>query len=344
MRRFGLFVLFAFIAFVVLAVVDLILSLVAGYVVIPIWVVLLTTFAVGLFNAMRPDPNADPADARRLKRTRGFILVILLMGAIAGLIGRNAAPVFNAAARGLPPEPTVPAAVNPTAVPSDYSGSTWDGVSCPTTGQAKVITGVDVQRLATEACAFVWRAVPKAGMTANCPEGLICTVTHPDETVKVYLGSAALRLDMVAATFRVLVGYPRSDAVWTPCALLAKEQEFGRVEDPSFTVTAGNFTCVGQVDTKPSAAAAPPVNSGSSAGSGEAVSTGCPVFGNETVSYQTTPLPDGGCNLKTPGYVLITAKVPDGWRAHYWTGSEVKDAQSGETITTAEASFYQNGK
>jgi hypothetical protein len=113
-------------------------------------------------------------------------------------------------------------------------------MECPTTAEAKELTGVDVQRLGTEPCAWVWRAVPEASTPATCPDGWVCTWDLGGQ-VAVYDGYA--KSGVVAGTWRMVKPYPEGDAVHDPCALLRKEQAFGAEEVPSFEVAAGNFEC-----------------------------------------------------------------------------------------------------
>lgn len=110
-----------------------------------------------------------------------------------------------------------------------------------TTANAKTATGVDVQRISTESCGFVWRAVPKATTTAYCPVNMICTLDLGSKVV-VVKGDGS-KYSIVAGTFRIASAYPLDDAVRDACRLLAKEQQNGRNEVPSFVVEAGNFTC-----------------------------------------------------------------------------------------------------
>ncbi len=111
-----------------------------------------------------------------------------------------------------------------------------------TTAAAKTATGVDVQRISTEACGFVWRAVPKATEQAICPPNMVCTL-HLSDDRKVVVKGDGSQYSIVAGTFRVISAYPLDDAVRDVCRLLAKEQENGRREVPSFSVVAGNFSC-----------------------------------------------------------------------------------------------------
>lgn len=106
---------------------------------------------------------------------------------------------------------------------------------CPTTGEVKTLTGVDVQRLATEVCAFVWRGSDKATTMATCPSGWVCTWDVVNNIVVVQLGvgqTATIR----AGTWRLPSAYPGNDAVQNVCALYQKEKAFGLSENPSFQV------------------------------------------------------------------------------------------------------------
>lgn len=113
----------------------------------------------------------------------------------------------------------------------------------PTTGEAKVALGLDVQRLDTEPAAFVVRS-PLGAVSAICPQGWTCTLTLQSGNIKVYVGDGA-KYQLTAGTFRFVNGYPSGDAVKVnpPCALTSKEDFFGQMEAPSFHVTPGNFTC-----------------------------------------------------------------------------------------------------
>lgn len=117
-------------------------------------------------------------------------------------------------------------------------------LDCITTEQAKKALNLDVQRLGTEKCSWVVR-IPEGSstFTANLPDGWMATVTESDGTIKLYYGENGLKVSGWAATFRKLSGFPDDDAVWVPCELLKKEQDFGASEVPSFEVFAGNFTC-----------------------------------------------------------------------------------------------------
>lgn len=150
----------------------------------------------------------------------------------------------------VPPAPTDtpnPPASTPT-IPPATAPIGPSGI-CPTTQEAKNLTGVDVQRLATEPCAWVWRGVSPATTTAICPRGWICTFDVVGDIVVVHVGvdqSAKIR----AATWRLPSAYPATDAVHDPCALFAKEKAFGASEIPSFDVrfqaaTDGSGTPVG---------------------------------------------------------------------------------------------------
>lgn len=116
-----------------------------------------------------------------------------------------------------------------------------EGHPGPTTAEAKKALGLDVQRDNTEPSSFVWRSSPQTA-TANCPIGWICTLTLADNSIKLFVGDGQSRA-ITAGTFRYVAAYASNDAVNNPCQLLKNEQDFGAKEIPSFTVTAGNFSC-----------------------------------------------------------------------------------------------------
>jgi len=113
-----------------------------------------------------------------------------------------------------------------------------------TTEQAKEVLSLDVQRLGTESCSWVFR-VPEGGsiFSANLPADWVVTITEQNGDVKVYAGDRNLVVKGWAGTFRYAPGFPGDDAVNIPCDILSKEKAFGVSEVPSFEVTAGNFTC-----------------------------------------------------------------------------------------------------
>lgn len=128
---------------------------------------------------------------------------------------------------------------NPSAAPSSNN---LVSVCDYTTASAKEATGVDVQRISTEACGFVWRAVPKAETKAVCPNNMVCTL-HLSNDRKVVVKGDGTQYFIVAGTFRMVSAYPLDDAVRDVCQLLKNEQANGAREVPSFTVEAGNFSC-----------------------------------------------------------------------------------------------------
>ena len=122
----------------------------------------------------------------------------------------------------------------------------------PLTQWAKGETGLDVQRIQSEYAAFVWRGAPSVA-NARIPPGMIATVHTTTDGVQVCIGEGQM-LKITAGTFRVIKEYPDGDAVYNPCQLLAKEQEFASRERPSYTVSARNFSCEASA---PSAAPTP---------------------------------------------------------------------------------------
>ncbi|KKS98729.1 MAG: hypothetical protein UV73_C0001G0250 [Candidatus Gottesmanbacteria bacterium GW2011_GWA2_43_14] len=106
---------------------------------------------------------------------------------------------------------------------------------CPTTEEAKNLTGVDVQRLGTESCAFVWRGVSGATVQATCPSDWVCTWDVVQDITVVHVG-VDQTAQINAGTWRVPGGYPSDDAVHNVCELYQKEKAFGASEVPSFEV------------------------------------------------------------------------------------------------------------
>jgi len=169
---------------------------------------------------------------RRVRSTLGGVfaaltglLIILLLGILMFIIS---GVIFNTN-----PGPAAPAQDHYPA--SNPSPATPAQDPCPTTADAKLATGVDVQRLATEACAFVWRGTPPATISAVCPTGYVCTWDVVGDIVVVQLGvnqTAMIR----AGTWRYIAAYPPTDAVSDVCNLYKKEQAFGSSEAPSFNV------------------------------------------------------------------------------------------------------------
>lgn len=213
----------------------------------------------------------------------------------------------NAASVAIRPTPTTQAA--PTSAPANTPVPTKQPAAllaqnngCPTTEWAKNETGIDVQRVATEPCAWVWRGGQLT--PAKCVEDMICTFDTQVKGVEVFVGDGETR-QIYAGTFRWTAGYPAGDAVYVPCQLLSKEQVFGRQEVPSFEVYAGNFDC-------PQKTTMVIEGTGSVSSTNEAKSApGCPLF----AGYELRPLEDGGCKLDELGF-QAEAAIPQEWWTH----------------------------
>lgn len=226
-------------------------------------------------------------------------------------------------------------AATPTTDDGDDEGEAEVSDSCMTTGEAQDVIGVNVQRLGTEACAWVWRAVSLASTTAECPKDFVCTFDTGDG-VKVYVGP--FMGSIVAGTWRQVEAYPAGDAVFEPCTLLAKEQAFGFAEVPSFLVVAGNFSCAQAI----APASATPAASAPTPASAAPAAQACPSFGGrQTKLLNEEQGTAGGCKLKYEGSVY-TDEVPANWWTYYWDGSTTQKASSDERITTGDATFYPN--
>ncbi|MDO8270154.1 MAG: hypothetical protein Q7T54_05810 [Candidatus Levybacteria bacterium] len=125
-----------------------------------------------------------------------------------------------------------------------------EGYPGPTTAQAKLDTGIDVQRLGTECAAWVFRDPKAQTHPTTCKTGYVCTFTLSGGAVKVFVGDNKSQ-QASAAIYRWVNGYSANDKVREnpPCELARSEDKFGRGEDPSFPATAGNFTCTGSTTT-----------------------------------------------------------------------------------------------
>lgn len=222
-----------------------------------------------------------------------------------------------------PSAPSATATVSPTTAPAPPSTPVVDvpqpAANCWTTAEAKTLTGVDVQRIGTELCAWVWRAVGVGATTAQCPEGALCTFDTGNGIV-VDMGAGSRSI--VAATWRKVDSYPETDAVHRPCELLAKEQQFGRQEDPSFTVQAGNgLDCPGATSapqTSNSSTSSCPSSAeevadlvGGDAGSWNQIeSNGWKYIGNEaTLTVPPTGLLDHPAGRSTPGQSVSASEA-----------------------------------
>jgi len=106
--------------------------------------------------------------------------------------------------------------------------------SCPSTEQAKELFGVDVQKIDTEPCGWVWRGKPESH-SAVCPEDYVCSWDVKDDVTVVHhgIGQSA---EIFAGTFRRVDAYPAEDKVNNICELYQAEKAFGQAEIPSFEV------------------------------------------------------------------------------------------------------------
>lgn len=118
--------------------------------------------------------------------------------------------------------------------PIEASAEATEMAGCVEVWEAKKLTGVDLQKIGTEECGFVWRGVPEASESAVCPFGWICTMHLFSGRIEVFVGDGQVR-EIVAGTFRK----GKADA----CEILKKEQVFGATQEPSFLVFPGNITC-----------------------------------------------------------------------------------------------------
>ncbi|MCX7996638.1 MAG: hypothetical protein N2691_02650 [Patescibacteria group bacterium] len=158
------------------------------------------------------------------------ITILTMMGLLA--IGAGA----WMAASVLTPRPTITPSDTPTPTATPTPTTMTTAPRAMTTEEAKSLIGVDVQRLATEPNAWVFRDPEGAVRRVRCPREFVCTLDTGEAGIFVYIGDSTLNVPARAGTFRF-----RLDV--DSCTLLRKEQENGRRERPAFEVAPGNFEC-----------------------------------------------------------------------------------------------------
>lgn len=246
-------------------------------------------------------------------------------------IARAVADALAKALANQPAAPTPSSSPSTSKPQSTVPGVTQSSENCPTTGEVQSAIGLSVVRIGTEACGFTWRSLP---MTANgtCPSGWICTL-HLSDDRKVVVSGTGQTLSIMAGTFRFPPAYPADDAVNAPnalCDILAKEQEFGRIEDPSFKVEPMGFSCDGTSSSTDSTSTPqdPPANNdsvsecpktaeeaasmvGGDAGSWNQIeSNGWKYIGNEaTLTVPPTGLLDHPAGRSTPGQSVSASEA-----------------------------------
>ncbi len=92
----------------------------------------------------------------------------------------------------------------------------------------------------SEACLFEFQIRPPAVPTGTfkCPEGFFCTIHKSDNKVVVVVGHGQSYDKPVGMSIRFRGAYPETDpARNNVCGIVAKENEKGREEDPTFQVT-----------------------------------------------------------------------------------------------------------
>jgi hypothetical protein len=130
--------------------------------------------------------------------------------------------------------PTAPDVEQPTAQKT---------ASCPTEADFAQLTGVVADVIPSEPCAFHWRGDPQTITPKNsCPEGWSCQLGIAGKGNYLYYGGSPV-VGIYAGTWRLFAAYPSNDAVQQPCQFLAKSQEEGRQATPTWSITAGNFSC-----------------------------------------------------------------------------------------------------
>ncbi len=106
--------------------------------------------------------------------------------------------------------------------------------SCPTTEEAKQLFGVDVQKIETEPCGWVWRGSPESH-SAVCPKEYVCTWDVKNDVTVVHHGINQ-RANIFAGTWRLPSAYSKEDSIHDICELYRKEKDFGANEIPTFEV------------------------------------------------------------------------------------------------------------
>lgn len=134
------------------------------------------------------------------------------------------------------PAPTATAATGNPGVPTPAAG-------CPTTAQAQKDFGVKMVRTGTEPCTWEYHSAPNV-MHFTVKPGYVATITL---TGGKNIVTTQGEYDGTDITGRFMAAFPVGDpARDNPCGLLAKEQFFGQIEDPSFKVEAGpGLNCTG---------------------------------------------------------------------------------------------------
>ena len=134
--------------------------------------------------------------------------------------------------------PTPPAPASQPAAPAGQQAA-----SCPTEAEFTQLTGVVADVVPTESCAFHWRGDPQTITPKNsCPKGWSCQLGVAGKGNYLYYGGSP-SVTIYAGTWRLISAYPSNDAVRQPCQFLAKSQEEGRRATPTWSITAGNFSC-----------------------------------------------------------------------------------------------------
>lgn len=140
---------------------------------------------------------------------------------------------------------TTPAPPQAQTTPTRVPNVPLPAAGCVTTGQAKAAIGLDIVREGSEPCGFEWRSNGAAVVEGKVASGWIATLHMENNVIQVVTQPGTYRIK--AGTWRFMAAYPLGDpARDDACGLLAKEQQFGQQEDPSFKVEAGSgLNCSG---------------------------------------------------------------------------------------------------
>jgi hypothetical protein len=142
------------------------------------------------------------------------------------------------------PVAAVPAPATPVAAPTSAIPTAAPTSAIPTaapaqpidTAYVKKVCGVDVQKVGTEAGAWVFRSPNDQLTDLIVPSGFIATIHKGNSEIVVAVGRGQT-YKAKAATLRYQPLYPAGDAVWDAQKLFEKERAFAQSENPSYVVT-----------------------------------------------------------------------------------------------------------
>lgn len=290
--------------------------------------------------------------ASKIDRANATATALVEEGQGVSIVATAAAQATAMAGGGALVITTAPGATPGPAATAGSSTTTTTGGFCPTRREVNdMIFGKNpdgsskdvVVQVSTESGAWqINTGKPDNWFFVKLPldKGLITTMHRPSNAKAEVFMADSKEYKAFRATFRFSGCYsPADDMNATNAAvrILVKENyngtwqewlSFKRVQDWTFSVLAGNFTCPADVCPAFAPAASTPNPAA------PAASLTCPTFGGVT----TTSGNDGTPFCKYKGAV-VSDSVPVGFKAEYWDGSSVKSANTGDKISTSEATF-----